>query len=108
MTLLLANVLISTARAFQNPAGGTMPATTYLTQEPAHAEPVASLSRITTYQVLPAGALDTDYLFRVDVGVDIVTDDIITDCTLLDGITPWAQCQPLNDNETLRVVLADD
>jgi hypothetical protein len=104
MTLLLPNVRIATARAAQNAQGGTTPNAPYLTDQFAHGEPVAA---ITDYRSLPAGALETDFVFRVDVGTDIVAEDLIISCTLLDGVTPWALTNP-NGNETLRVELADD
>lgn len=104
MAALLKNVLISTARAHLNMTGGTAPPTAHLYQQPAHAEPTLNT---TDYRALSTAALETDFIFRVDPGTDIVANDIITACTLLDGITPWAQ-SATNPHETLRVVLVYD
>lgn len=105
MAALLKNVLISTSRARLNAQGGTTPPTPNLVQEAAHAEPM--IQPFVEYKPLPAAALESDYVFRVDPGTDIVAEDVITACTLLDGVTPWAMAAT-NPNETLRVVYADD
>lgn len=105
MAALLKNVLISTSRAQANAEDGTDPESPNLVAQPAHAE--LSVMTTTDYRAMPPGILQVDLVYRVDPGVDIAAEDIITACTLLDGVTPWAQ-SATNGNETLRVALVQD
>lgn len=102
--LVLANVLINTARSTVNAQGGTRPPSPHLAGVQAHARPISSGD----YKALPAGALETDFIFMVEAGTDIVADDVLTSVVeIADGVTPWAQAAT-NPNETLRVALALD
>lgn len=102
--LLLPNVLVDTSRSALNAQQGTMPPQPWLDGVAAHARPTTTGD----YHALPAGALESDYIFGFDQGTDVDTGDIFTSVVLRsDGATPWAS-STRNTNETLRVVLADD
>lgn len=102
--LVLANVLLTTARSVANRSGGIAPPSPHLADIEAHARPLTP----SDYKTLPAGALETDFVFSVEVGTNIVAEDVISSVVLIDDeVTPWAQ-SATNTNETLRVVLAQD
>lgn len=102
--LVLPNVLISTSRSALNAAGGTNPAMPYLAGVQAHGRPITP----NDYRLVGEIALESDFVFSVEAGTDIVAEDIITSCVLIDdGVTTWSQSAS-NPNEALRVALAED
>ena len=103
MSVVLPNVLISTSRPAYSSTTGTSAPTAHLSQIVAHAGPVPASS----FHVLPEAALTSDYLIKVDIGVDIKTGDMITQVTLNDPptYTPW---DGLGNNETLSVTFDGD
>jgi hypothetical protein len=85
MPLLLKNVLIKTERSSYSTAKKTSSKPIfYLSGIEAHIMPTSQAS----YKLLPAGALESDYVVTTDTGIDIREGDAISSITLPDG-TPW-------------------
>ncbi len=89
MSLLLPNVLISTARSTYSSdayGGTTGVPVTKLTNVPAALLPM----KATQYVLLPPGMLNIVYTARVTTGTDIAPDDLLTAIVLAtDGVTAW-------------------
>ncbi len=99
-----ANVKVWTERSQYSQASGTSVANTPVLQGvlATYIAPAAP-----DQHALPEGSLVQDFELRMDYGVDIIDEDVISQMTELDGVTLVAQ-SPLNPNEYLRVVHARD
>ena len=98
----LKNVRIWTSRpAAYSASTGTPAPSANLSEIEAHSGPVPQ----SDYISLPAGAMESQYLKKVEIGTDIKTGDVITKVTLNDppAYTPWDELGP---NETLLVAFA--
>ena len=96
----LKNVRIWTSRpAAYSASTGTPAPSPHLSAIEAHQSPVPQ----SDYISLPQGAMESEYLMKVEVGTDIKKGDVITQITLGDGVTPWDE---LGSNETLLVAFA--
>lgn len=101
MPVVMPNVLISTSRPNFTANTGTSAPSEYLSEVEAHAGPITQQD----YRVLPAAAMESQYLIKVEVGTDIVTGDQITRVTENDPpiYSPWDE---LGGNEMLWVIFA--
>lgn len=106
MTVIFANVLITTARStYTGSTGITSAATTLYQGLSVHIMPMNA----TSYRNLPVAALESDYVVKADSGTDIKEEDIFTSITLPDGVTPWPGFGlGTNANETFRVTYAHE
>jgi len=96
----LKNVRIWTSRsAAYSATTGTPAPSPHLSAIEAHQSPVPQ----SDYISLPAGAMESEYLMKVEAGTDIKKGDTITQITLGDGVTPWDE---LGSNEALLVAFA--
>jgi hypothetical protein len=104
--VLLPNVTITTARSsFSTGSGVTGAPTAYLSNIDAHILPVTQQN----YKMLPFGALESDFIVKVDPGIDIKEADIVTSILLPDRVTPWpGMGLSANSNEFIRVVYAQE
>lgn len=105
--VLLPNVLVSTARSGYSQNFGTSGATQpKLVKQPGHIQSTRGIMHM-----LPASALNSEYILRVDSGLDVHKGDVITAITLLDGKTTWPGLGLANTpiaNEVWRVAEANE
>jgi hypothetical protein len=98
MPVAMPNVLISTSRAKYDPTTGTSAPAPYLSGIEAHAGPISQRD----YRVMPEAALTSDYLIEVEIGTDIVAEDVVPSMTPIDDpYTPWDE---LGTNEAFTVI----
>jgi len=86
--MILANVLISTARSPVNVSTGlTQAAVAHLSGVAVH---IGESTKDLEYHALQAGAVTTEFLITANAGTDIRAGDYITSIVLItDGVTPW-------------------
>ncbi len=102
MSVVLKNVVIWTSRP-SNSQGITGTAQPNLAEVEAHAGPIPSSDFIT----LPASALESQYLIKVDIGTDVKFGDTVTRVALNNPPT-YTAWDALGTNETLFVTFARD
>lgn len=102
MPVVLKNVVIWTSRPSIS-GGITQQATANLVAIDAHAGPIPQADFVT----LPRGALESNYLLKIEIGTDIKFGDTITKVALNNPptYTPW---DALSSNETLFVLFCKD
>lgn len=100
---ILKNTVISTSRSSYSVSAGTSVPAPYLSQIDAHTGPIPA----SDFRTMPDAALTSDYLIKVDVGVDIKTGDTIPKVSINDPpvYTPW---DGLGGNEALWVTFDRD
>lgn len=90
------NVLTSWARAVYNPSDGTtLPATTTLTNLPAHADIIPS----TSFHELPQNARMSVYMLMIDPGTDVVTGDQLLSATDIVTGDVWPNDYPSDPSQ---------
>lgn len=102
MPVVLKNVVIWTSRP-SNAQGITGTALPYLNAIEAHAGPIPQTDWIT----LPASAVESSYLFKVDIGTDTKFGDTVSKVAL-NNPPEYSAWDQLGTNETLFVTFARD